>query len=181
MHLVQIHRGIHTCSNRHRYIRIYIYNFCYIKTNGWTVCSQGCAEQPHYPIPSSGRWSGEERQPGPGVHATLNATRQRWRGLCTIRALLHKQTGETADFMMLERETRLLKHLMYEPAAGKTTSREGYAGLTYGNGIRQSKNATVAAYDGGQARRAVIQSWATGLAKTERFSEGQSHKLRQKI
>ena len=42
----------------------------------------------------------------------------------TIRVSLHKQTGETANFMMLGRETRLPEHLMYGPAAGETTTRE---------------------------------------------------------
>ena len=45
----------------------------------------------------------------------------------TIRASSHKQTGETANFMMLGRETRLPEHLMYGPAASGTTSRESYA------------------------------------------------------
>ena len=44
----------------------------------------------------------------------------------TIRASPHKQTGETANFMMLGREARLPEHLMYGPAAGETTSRESY-------------------------------------------------------
>ena len=42
----------------------------------------------------------------------------------TIRASPHKQTGETANFLMLGREVRLPEHLMYGPAAGETTSRE---------------------------------------------------------
>ena len=41
--------------------------------------------------------------------------------------IISKQTGETANFMMLERETRLPEHLMYGPAAGKTTFRDSYA------------------------------------------------------
>ena len=45
----------------------------------------------------------------------------------TIRACPHKQTGETANFMMLGRETRLPEHLMYGPAASGSTSRESYA------------------------------------------------------
>ena len=45
----------------------------------------------------------------------------------TIRASPHKQTRETANFMMLRREARLPEHLMYRPAAGETTSRESYA------------------------------------------------------
>ena len=45
----------------------------------------------------------------------------------TIRVSPHKQTGETVNFMMLGGETRLPKHLMYEPAAGETTTRESYA------------------------------------------------------
>ena len=42
----------------------------------------------------------------------------------TIRASPHKQTGETANFMMLGRETRLPEHLMYGPAADGNSSRE---------------------------------------------------------
>ena len=42
--------------------------------------------------------------------------------MCIIRASPHKQTGETANFMMLERETRLPKHLMYGPAADGNSS-----------------------------------------------------------
>ena len=43
------------------------------------------------------------------------------------RASPHKQTGETANFMMLGRETRLPEHLMYGPAADGNSSRESYA------------------------------------------------------
>ena len=42
----------------------------------------------------------------------------------TIRASPHKQTGETAKFLILAREVRLPEHLLYGPAAGETTSRE---------------------------------------------------------
>ena len=45
----------------------------------------------------------------------------------TIRASLHKQTSETANFTMLGRETRLPEHLMYGPAADGNSSRESYA------------------------------------------------------
>ena len=45
----------------------------------------------------------------------------------TIRASPHKQTEETANFMMLGREVRLPEHFMYKPAANDTTSRERHA------------------------------------------------------
>ena len=45
----------------------------------------------------------------------------------TIRESPHKQREETANFMMLGRETRLPEHLMYGPAASGTTLRESYS------------------------------------------------------
>ena len=45
----------------------------------------------------------------------------------TVMASPHKQTDDTAKFMMLGRETRLPEHLMYRPAADGTSSRESYA------------------------------------------------------
>ena len=45
----------------------------------------------------------------------------------TTRASPHKQTGETANFMMLGKKTRLPEHLMYGPAASGNSPRESYA------------------------------------------------------
>ena len=44
----------------------------------------------------------------------------------TIRVSLHKQTEETAIFLMPGRKAKLPEHLMYRPVAGETTFRESY-------------------------------------------------------
>ena len=101
----------------------------------------------------------------------------------TIRAFPHKQTSETANFMMLGRETRLPEHLMYGPAADGTSSRESYAA--------ELANRMEAAHDKLRAQQLLIRtgdrqkepSFKAGQLvwlKTKRFSKGQSHKLQPK-
>ena len=98
----------------------------------------------------------------------------------TIRASPHKQTGETANFMMLGRETRLPEHLMYGPAASGTTSRESYAA--------ELSRRMETAHDKLRSQQLQLRtgdkqeepSFKTGQLvwlKTKRFSKGQSHKL----
>ena len=98
----------------------------------------------------------------------------------TIRASPHKQTGETANFMMLGRDTRLPEHLMYGPAAGGNSFRESYAA--------ELANRMEAAHDklraqqlrirtGDRQEEPLFQVGQLVWLRTKRFSKGQSHKL----
>ena len=103
--------------------------------------------------------------------------------MCTIRASPHKQMGETANFVMLGRETRLPEHLMYGPAASGNSSRESYAA--------ELANRMEAAHDKLRAQQLQLRtgdrqeepSFKAGQLvwlRTKRFSKGQTHKLQPK-
>ena len=70
-----------------------------------------------------------------GGYVVLYAVRKKRGGLGLAAAtdyahpqgIPHKQIGETANSMMLGKETRIPEHLMYGSAASRTTSRESYA------------------------------------------------------
>ena len=101
----------------------------------------------------------------------------------TIRASPHKQTGETANFMILGIDTRLPEHHMYGPAADGNSSRESYAA--------ELTNRMEAAHNKLRAQQLQIRtgdrqeepSFKVGQLvwlRTQRFSKGQSHKLQPK-
>ena len=88
----------------------------------------------------------------------------------TIRASRHKQTGETANFTILRRETRLPEHLMYGLMASGNSSRESYAA--------ELANRMEAAHDklraqqlrlrtGDRQRGVFIISWAAGSTEDQ--------------
>ena len=103
--------------------------------------------------------------------------------ICGIRASPHKQMGETANFVMLGRETRLPEHLMYGPAASGNSSRESYAA--------ELANRMEAAHDklraqqlqlktGNRHREPSFKAGQLVWLRTKRFSKGQTHKLQPK-
>ena len=96
----------------------------------------------------------------------------------SIRAPPYKQTGETANFMMLGRETRLPEHLMYGPAASGTTSRDSYAAelsrcMKIAHDKLRSQQLQLRTGDKQPSFKAGQLVWL----KTKRFSKGQSRKV----
>ena len=101
----------------------------------------------------------------------------------TIRASPHKQTGETANFMMLGRETRLPEHLMYGPAADRNSSRESYA-ADLANRMKAAHHKLRAQHlqmrAGDRQEEPSFKAGQLVWLKTKRFSKGQNHKLQPK-
>ena len=102
----------------------------------------------------------------------------------TIRASPHKQTGETANFMMLGREVRLPEHLMYGPAASDTTSREKYA-AELADRMEEAhdklRGQQLQLRTGDRQEEPSFKAGQLVWLKTKRFSRGQSHKLQPKF
>ena len=102
----------------------------------------------------------------------------------TIRASPHKQTGETANFMMLGREVRLPEHLMYGPAASNTTSRERYAAELadrMGEAHDKLRRQQLQLRTGDRQEEPSFKAGQLVWLRTKRFSKGQSHKLQPKF
>ena len=102
----------------------------------------------------------------------------------TIRAFPHKQTGKTANFMMLGREVRLPEHLMYGPAASDTTSRERYA-AELADRMEEAHNKLrgqqLQLKTGDRQEEPSFKAGQLVWLKTKRFSKRQSHKLQPKF
>ena len=57
----------------------------------------------------------------------LGKDEEDWDLLLLLQIMRTIRVGETANFIMLGRETRLPENLMYSPAASGTTSRKSYS------------------------------------------------------
>ena len=100
-----------------------------------------------------------------------------------IRASLHKQTGETANFMMLGQEARLLEHLIYGPAAGETTYRESDAAelaccMETAHDKLRVQQLQLRTED--RQEKPSFKAGQLVWLRMKRFSNGQSHKLQLK-
>ena len=102
----------------------------------------------------------------------------------TIRASPHKQTGETANFMMLGREVRLPEHLIYGPAASTTTSRERYA-AELADRMEEAhdklRGQQLQLRTGDRQEEPSFKAGQLVWLRTKRYSKGQSHKLQPKF
>ena len=102
----------------------------------------------------------------------------------TIRASPHKQTGETANFMMLGREVRLPEHLIYGPAASNTTSRERYA-AELADRMEEAhdklRGQQLQLRTGDRQEEPSFKAGQLVWLRTKRYSKGQSHKLQPKF